>query len=77
MSVQGDVEARTAVRTSAELYSALAAGEPVTSPWPGCTGRCGGALRTGDWALPTVTVRGGPEQVLESGVLAARRDGGC
>lgn len=66
VSMQGDVESRSAIRASGELYTALTAGQAVDAavasarsklqPYP--------EFRVGDWALPTLTVRAEPEQIL-------------
>ena len=76
VSMQGDVEASTAVRTSSVLYSRLAAGDAVDVAVARVYRDLAWAdgVRTGDWALPTLTVRGRPEDVLPSTLLARAHD---
>lgn len=79
--MQGDVESHSAIGCSVELYAALAAEQPVDV----AVARARSALqwsdkhRTGEWALPKLTVRAEPDRVLglpapldADGVLRAR-----
>ncbi len=72
VSMQGDVEAPAAVLMSGAFYAAIAQGCPVDVAMARAHNdlHWSQGLRTGDWALPTLTLRAHPDRVLESEVLA-------